>query len=160
MEWRRACFASVKVLSSNPNPTKKRKKLTHPKSTWFLSFSALWVIYNLPYCLSPKLGVIFDTLSLTAFGSTHWNSEMFIQARCGSTPVIPALRRLRQEDEKFRVSLGYKTKPCLKKTKQEMYVTLVTSIPTTTAKVGALSSLLPLHCLSPPSHSPEQFCFF
>jgi hypothetical protein len=32
-------------------------------------------------------------------------------------PVIPALRRLTQENPKFGVSLGYIVKPCLKKTK-------------------------------------------
>jgi hypothetical protein len=30
-----------------------------------------------------------------------------------------SLRRLRQEDLKFKVSLGYKGRPCLKKTKTE-----------------------------------------
>jgi hypothetical protein len=30
-------------------------------------------------------------------------------------PVIPELRRLRQEDLEFKVSLGYTEKPCLKK---------------------------------------------
>jgi hypothetical protein len=29
-------------------------------------------------------------------------------------PVIPALRRLRQEDNKFKVSLGYIVRPCEK----------------------------------------------
>jgi hypothetical protein len=31
------------------------------------------------------------------------------------TPILPALRRLRQEDWKFKDSLGYITRPCLKK---------------------------------------------
>jgi hypothetical protein len=31
------------------------------------------------------------------------------------TPVIPALRKLRQEDHKFKVSLGYIERPCLEK---------------------------------------------
>jgi hypothetical protein len=30
-------------------------------------------------------------------------------------PVIPALRRLRQEHHKFKPSLGFVAKPCLKK---------------------------------------------
>jgi hypothetical protein len=29
-------------------------------------------------------------------------------------PVIPALRRLRQEDHEFKTSLGYIARPCLK----------------------------------------------
>jgi hypothetical protein len=35
-------------------------------------------------------------------------------------PKIPALRRLRQEDPKFEVSLGYKTSPCSQKTKEKI----------------------------------------
>jgi hypothetical protein len=31
------------------------------------------------------------------------------------TPVIPAFRNLRQEDCKFKASLGYIERPCLKK---------------------------------------------
>jgi hypothetical protein len=32
-------------------------------------------------------------------------------------PIIPAHRRLRQEDHEFKVSLDYIVRPCLKKTK-------------------------------------------
>jgi hypothetical protein len=31
------------------------------------------------------------------------------------TSIIPAVRRLRQEDLEFKASLGYTAKPCLKK---------------------------------------------
>jgi hypothetical protein len=33
------------------------------------------------------------------------------------TPIIPALRRLLEEDLKFKASLGYVARPCLKKKK-------------------------------------------
>jgi hypothetical protein len=33
-------------------------------------------------------------------------------------PVIPVLRRLRQEDSEFKDSMDYTVKPCLKKQKQ------------------------------------------
>jgi hypothetical protein len=33
-------------------------------------------------------------------------------------PVIPALLRLRQEDHKFKTSLGYIARPCLEKKKK------------------------------------------
>jgi hypothetical protein len=33
------------------------------------------------------------------------------------TPVIPSLRRLKQEDQVFETSLGYIARPCLKNNK-------------------------------------------
>jgi hypothetical protein len=36
------------------------------------------------------------------------------------TSVIPALGRLRQEDDKFKVSLGYVVKPCLSPTPKKI----------------------------------------
>jgi hypothetical protein len=41
-----------------------------------------------------------------------------IMARCGGTPIIPALRRLRKRQGRdFKVSLSYIARPCLKKKK-------------------------------------------
>jgi hypothetical protein len=34
-------------------------------------------------------------------------------------PIIPALRRLRQENHEFKFSLGYKARPCLKQNKNQ-----------------------------------------
>jgi hypothetical protein len=44
-------------------------------------------------------------------------------------PVIPALRKLRQEDQKFVANLGYVVRPGLaqKKTKKTIGVTLIDS---------------------------------
>jgi hypothetical protein len=36
-------------------------------------------------------------------------------------PVIPALGRLRQEDQDMNTSLGYIARPCLKKKKKEIF---------------------------------------
>jgi hypothetical protein len=38
------------------------------------------------------------------------------------TPVIPALRRLRQKDLKFEASLGSMERTCLKKKKKKLHV--------------------------------------
>jgi hypothetical protein len=35
------------------------------------------------------------------------------------TPVSPALRRLKQEDHKFKATLDYIVRPCLRKTNNE-----------------------------------------
>jgi hypothetical protein len=37
-------------------------------------------------------------------------------------PVIPALRKLRQEDLQFKTSLGYTARPCLKKNQKQNHV--------------------------------------
>jgi hypothetical protein len=37
--------------------------------------------------------------------------------------VIPALRRLRQEDHELQKSLGYITRPCLEKANKQKYCT-------------------------------------
>jgi hypothetical protein len=43
--------------------------------------------------------------------------NVYINQVQGHTPVIPALRRLRQEDLEFKVSLGYAGRHCLRKKK-------------------------------------------
>jgi hypothetical protein len=50
-----------------------------------------------------------DPIFLLKSGETSW-AWWF-------TPVIPGLGRLKQEDHKFKVSLDYKVRPCLKKEK-------------------------------------------
>jgi hypothetical protein len=40
------------------------------------------------------------------------------------TPIIPTLRRLKQEDLEFKVSLAYIGRPCLKK-KERIFLTLL-----------------------------------
>jgi hypothetical protein len=42
-------------------------------------------------------------------------AQKCVQASCGGISVIPALRRLRKEDGKFKASLSYIIIPCLKK---------------------------------------------
>jgi hypothetical protein len=45
-------------------------------------------------------------------------------------PVIPALGRMRQEDHKFKVNLGYLVRPCLKSLKNNtLFLTIVTTLP-------------------------------
>jgi hypothetical protein len=46
-----------------------------------------------------------------------WKKCPYAESACLYRPVIPALGRLRQEDCKFEVSLGYTGKPCLKRAK-------------------------------------------
>jgi hypothetical protein len=42
--------------------------------------------------------------------------EMTVSEAWWYTPVIPALRRLRQKDHKFKASLDYTIRPCLQTT--------------------------------------------
>jgi hypothetical protein len=46
------------------------------------------------------------------------NNKNQVKRQDGNVPVMPAPRRLRQEDCIFRASLGYITKSCLKKKKK------------------------------------------
>jgi hypothetical protein len=50
--------------------------------------------------------------------STTEKSSKSIAGQDG-TNVIPVLGRLRQEDQEFKISLGYIVTPCLKKTKNK-----------------------------------------
>jgi hypothetical protein len=45
-----------------------------------------------------------------------------------ATPVIPALRRLRQDELKFQGNLSYKVRPCLKQTTMRSDTSLCRSL--------------------------------
>jgi hypothetical protein len=55
--------------------------------------------------------------------------------------VILALRRLRQEDGEFEVSLSYIAKPCLKKPKTKIKQTTTTKTQLVTAKAALCGHL-------------------